>query len=409
MKRYFPFFQWIRHYKKSYLQGDLSAGITVGVMLIPQGMAYAMLAGLPPIYGLYAATLPLVVYALLGTSRQLAVGPVAMVALLTASGLGQFATIGTEHFIELAISLAFLVGLIQFSMGLFRLGFLVNFLSHPVIAGFTSAAAIIIGISQLKHLLGIPIPRGHLYETLVHLFQALEKVNLPTFLLGSVAIAFLWLLKKRHRKFPAPIVAVVAGILSTYLFDLSALGVSIIGNVPSGLPMPALPNLQLDTLQLLLPTALTIAFVSFMESIAIAKAIQKKHQDYSIDNNQELIGLGLANVFGAFFKAFPVTGGFSRTAVNDQAGAKTGLAAIISALLIVLSLLFFTSNFYYLPTAILSAIILVAVIGLIDVEEARHLWQTDRRDFSLFIVTALGTLLLGIEQGILLGAGLYLV
>lgn len=409
MKQYFPILNWLKNYKKDNLSGDISAGLTVGVMLVPQGMAYSMLAGLPPIYGLYAATIPLIIYAIFGTSRQLAVGPVAMVALLISSGVGQLAALGSTEFVALAILLALLVGVIQFLMGIFRLGFMVNFLSHPVIAGFTSAAALIIGFSQLKHLLGINIPRGKVHEIIINVIQNIANINYPTLILGGISILILLSIKKMKRRVPAPLIVVVLGILAVYMFNLTTLGVKIIGEVPSGFPSFEIPNINLNAINLLLPTALTIAFVSFMESIAVAKAIQKKHKDYEIDNNQELIGLGLANIAGAFFKSFPVTGGFSRTAVNDQAGAKSGLAAIISAMLVVLTLLFLTEYFYNLPSAILSAIIMVAVFGLIDIKEAKHLWKTDKKDFALFTTTAIGTLLLGIEEGILLGAILSLV
>lgn len=403
MKQYLPFLDWIKNYKKEDFSGDLSAGLTVGVMLIPQGMAYSMLAGLPPIYGLYASTIPLIIYALFGTSRQLAVGPVAMVALLISSGVGALAELGSAEFIALAITLALMVGVIQFAMGAFRLGFLVNFLSHPVIAGFTSAAALIIGFSQLKHLLGINIPRGKVHETLINVFQNYEAINLPTLMIGAGAIILLLVIKKVGKKIPGPLVVVILGIAAVYFMGLFDQGVKIVKEVPDGLPAFGLPSFDLANMQALLPIALTISFVGFMESIAVAKAIQNKHKNYEVSSNQELIGLGLANIFGSFFKAFPVTGGFSRTAVNDQAGAKTGLASIISAALIILTLLFLTDYFYYLPKAVLAAIIMVAVFGLIDTQEAKHLWKTDRKDFTLFMVTAIGTLSLGIEEGILIG------
>jgi SulP family sulfate permease len=406
MKRFIPAMSWIKGYKKEWLTGDLTAGLTVGVMLIPQGMAYSMLAGLPPIYGLYASTIPLIIYALFGTSRQLAVGPVAMIALLISSGVGALAPLGSQEFMNLAILLALMVGIIQFSMGALRLGFLVNFLSHPVIAGFTSAAALIIGFSQLKHLLGIDIPRGKVHETILNVVENFEAINLPTVLIGTGAIVLLLVIKKVNKKIPGPLLAVLFGIGAVIGLDLFEQGVRIVKDVPGGLDIFALPNLEMGSIQALLPIAFTISFIGFMESIAVAKAIQAKHKDYEVSSNQELIGLGLANVVGSFFKAFPVTGGFSRTAVNDQAGAKTGLASIISALLIIITLLFLTEYFYYLPKAILAAIIMVAVFGLIDVKEAKHLWAKDRKDFWLFMVTAIGTLALGIEEGILLGVAL---
>jgi SulP family sulfate permease len=409
MKKFLPFLEWLPNYKRSDLQGDISAGLTVGVMLIPQGMAYSMLAGLPPIYGLYASTIPLIIYALFGTSRQLAVGPVAMVALLISSGVGALAPLGSEEFIAYAILLAMMVGVIQFAMGAFRLGFLVNFLSHPVIAGFTSAAALIIGFSQLKHLLGIDIPRGKVHETLLAVFEKFGEINVPTLILGAVAIAILLIIKKVNKKIPGPLVVVLLSILAVYFLGLFEQGVKIVKEVPEGLPALGMPAFSLESIKALLPTAFTISFVGFMESIAVAKAIQAKHKNYQVVPNQELIGLGLANIVGSFFKAFPVTGGFSRTAVNDQAGAKTGLASIISAVLILLTLLFLTSYFYYLPKAVLAAIIMVAVFGLIDIKEAKHLWKTDRKDFVLFMVTAIATLILGIEEGILLGVALSLL
>lgn len=400
---FFPSINWIKNYDKKWLSGDISAGLTVGVMLIPQGMAYAMLAGLPPIYGLYAVTIPLVIYALLGTSRQLAVGPVAMVSLLIASGVGHLATAGTDQYIMLAILLAFMVGIIQFSMGLFKLGFLVNFLSHPVIAGFTSAAAIIIGFSQFKHLLGIKVSGEKFLDILSQIIKNIGQTHLSTLIIGIIAIILLFAVKKIHKMIPGPLVVVLLGIMVVYFGGLYESGVKIVGEIPSGLPSFSLFNIDAVSLKALLPAALTIAFVGFMESIAVAKAIQSKHKDYTLDANQELKALGMANIVGSFFQSFPVTGGFSRTAVNDQAGAKTGLASIISATLIVLTLLFFTSYFYYLPNSVLAAIIIVAVYGLIDFKEAKHLFHTDKMDFILFAVAALGTLILGIEEGILVG------
>ncbi len=404
---YVPALSWGKNYRKDWLKGDISAGLTVGVMLIPQGMAYAMLAGLPPIHGLYAVTLPLMVYAILGTSRQLAVGPVAMVSLLTASGVGAIAEIGTDAFLSLAIVLSLMVGLIQFALGFFRLGFLVNLLSHPVVSGFTSAAALIIGLSQLKHLLGIDLARSHHVHEIV--FSAAERfgeVNWYTLAIGLVGIGLIIGVKKINKAIPGPLLAVVFGILTVIAIGLESQGVKIVGTVPDGLPALVLPSFTWAQVEALIPTALTISLVGFMESIAVAKAVQKRHQEYEVVPNQELIALGAANLAGALVQAYPVTGGFSRTAVNDQSGAKTGLASIISALLIVLTLLFLTPLFYSLPKAILASVIMVAVFGLIDVREARHLWRVDRSDFWMLAVTFVATLSLGIEQGILVGVAL---
>lgn len=404
LRSYIPAFGWLKNYNSTLLKNDLAAGLTVGVMLIPQGMAYAMIAGLPPIYGLYASTIPLLIYAFLGTSRQLAVGPVAMVSLLTATGIGAIADGGVEMYILLAITLALFVGLIQFLLGAFRLGFLVNFLSHPVISGFTSAAALIIGLSQLKHLLGINIPRSHhVHEIIINAFNQFAEINWLTFGIGIVGILLIKAIKKWSKSIPGQLVAVVFGILIVWIFGWTAQGVKIVGSIPDGLPSFSMPSFEASHWESLLPIALTIALVSFMESIAVAKAIQSKHKNYKVIPNQELVALGLANIGGSFFQSYPVTGGFSRTAVNDQAGAKTGLASVFSALLIILTLLFLTPLFYYLPKAILASVIMVAVFGLIDFREAKHLWKSDRTDFWMLMATFISTLTLGIELGIGIG------
>lgn len=274
IKAFIPAFDWLPRYNTDLLKGDLSAGLTVGVMLIPQGMAYAMIAGLPPIYGLYASTLPLIIYAVLGTSRQLAVGPVAMVSLLTAAGIGGIAEAGTETYIALAIALALFVGVIQFLLGAFRLGFLVNFLSHPVISGFTSAAALIIGLSQLKHLLGVKMSgTHHVHEIIWQAIEQFGNINWITFGIGIVGILLIVGIKRVSKAVPGSLLAVVFGILAVWGLGLTGMGVSIVGEVPSGLPAFSLPTFSLGTAQVLLPTALAIALVSFMESIAAPKAI----------------------------------------------------------------------------------------------------------------------------------------
>ncbi len=403
MKEYVPFVQWLGNYRQEHLSSDLTAGLTVGVMLIPQGMAYAMIAGLPPIYGLYASLVPLIIYALFGTSRQLAVGPVAMVSLLVATGVTQLAEPGSAEYIRLAILLALMVGVIQFAMGAFRLGFLVNFLSHPVISGFTSAAALIIGLSQLKHLIGVDLPRSsHVHEILWSTAQSFGEIHLVTLVLGGASIAALILMKQWDQRIPGALVVVVATALAVWVGGLHEMGVSIVGDVPRGLPSFEWQTPTMTNLEALIPAALAISLVGFMESIAVAKAMAAKHK-YDVDANQELIGLGLANIGGALFQAYPTTGGFSRTAVNDQSGAKTGLASIISAAVIGLTLLFLTPLFYYLPNAVLAAVIMVAVFGLIDIQEAKFLWKVKRSDFALLAVSFLGTLFLGIEEGIALG------
>lgn len=405
-----PFLSWIKNYGKSQVKGDLSAGITVGVMLIPQGMAYAMIAGLPPIHGLYASTVPLIIYGLLGTSRQLAVGPVAMVSLLTAAGVGVMAEANSLTYIILAASLALMVGVIQWGMGMLKLGFVVNFLSHPVVSGFTSAAAIIIGFSQFKHILGIPLEQTHLiYNILLEIFSSFQLINPSTVAVTIVGIAIIVVSKKIHKAIPGSLLAVLLGIPVGLLLTNQGYDLSIVGNIPAGLPMFVIPELSTGVLITLIPTAIAISIVGFMESMAVASAIQSRHKNYNVIPNQELKALGLANVGTAFFQGFPVTGGFSRTAVNDQAGAKTGMATIFAAFLMILTLLFLTSLFYYLPTAILAAVIVVAVSGLINIKLPVQLWKTDRNDFYMLMATFMATLFLGIEEGIIVGVVLSLL
>jgi SulP family sulfate permease len=406
IKSFLPILDWFPNYNKKWLKGDISAGLTVGVMLIPQGMAYASIAGLPAVYGLYASIVPILIYAIFGTSRQLAVGPVAMVSLLTATAIGSFEGITTEQYISYAIILALLVGAIQFLLGILRLGFLVNFLSHPVVSGFTSAAALIIGLSQLKHLLGVEIPRSHhVHEILINAIDKIGEINWIALVIGIIGILIIVLSKRIKKSLPGQLFAVIFGILAVSIFGLGqgANAVSIVKDIPDSLPNFVIPIFDMNVFELLIPMALTISLISFMESIAVAKAIQTKHRDYKVVANQELISLGLANIFGSFFQSYSTTGGFSRTAVNDQAGAKTGLASIISAVLIIITLLFLTPYFYNLPKAILASVIMVAVFGLIDFKEAIHLFKSNKTDFWTLIVTFLSTLSFGVEIGIGVG------
>ncbi len=400
---------WFRPYHKINLAGDLNAGITVGVMLIPQGLAYALIAGLPPIYGLYAALVPLIVYALLGTSGQLAVGPVAMVSLLIAAGVSQMAESGTETYLELAILLAFMVGVIQLALGLLRFGTVTNFLSHPVLSGFTSAAAIIIGMAQLKHLVGIPIPGDeNVFIIALHAAQNITTFHPITLAIGIGGILVILLAKRISPRLPGGILAVALATGLVFWAGLDNQGVAIVGEVPAGLPSFSLTFLTLEHVRGLLPTALAIALVGFMESIAVAKSIASKN-GYSIEPNRELVALGMANVAGSFFSSFPTTGGFSRSAVNNQAGSKTGLSSLVSATVVGLTLLFFTPLFTFLPKALLASIVIVAVVGLLDFAEVKYLWRVNRTDLALLALTFITTLLLGIEEGILTGLVLSLL
>ncbi len=405
LKKILPILDWLPHYKKQYLPGDISAGLTVGIMLIPQGMAYAMIAGLPPVYGLYAALIPQVVYALFGTSRQLAVGPVAMDSLLVAAGVSTMAVVGSQEYITLAILLSFMMGVVQLAFGVLRLGFLVHFLSKPVVSGFTSAAALIIGLNQLKHLIGVDIERNNnIFKIAYDAFLSFEKINWIAVTMGVLGILLIKGIKKIHQAIPGALVVVVLSILVVKFANLTQVGVKIVGHIPQGLPPFAWPALNTTHFTELIPIALTLALIAFMESISVAKAIQSKHKGaYELDNNQEMIGLGMGNMVGSLFSCYPTTGGFSRSAVNDQSGAKTNLAALISAALIGLTLLFLTPLFYYLPKPILGAIIMVAVFGLIDFKYPKYLWKASKADFLMF-VTAFGvTLGVGIKEGIGVG------
>ncbi len=375
-------------------------------MLIPQGMAYASIAELPVEYGLYAALIPQVIYMLFGTSRQLSVGPVAMDSLLVATIVSAIAK-SPEHYIELAILLAFLMGVIQFLFGLLRFGFLVNFLSKPVITGFTTAAAFIIGLNQIKHLSGVAIDRNSNVILLVRdIALSANKIHIATLGIGVAGILILFLFKKYLKKIPGALIIVTGGTLLMYLLNLQGIDhkVEIVEAIPAGLPPLSLPNLaDYELIKTLIPSALTIALIAFMEAISVAKAIEEKHDDYEIDSNKELIALGLSNIVGSLFSSYSVTGGFSRSAVNDQAGAKTGIASLISAALIFLTLLFLTDLFYFLPKTLLASIILVAVYGLIDFKIPVQIWKTNKLEFLIYSLTLISTLVLGIQQGIVIG------
>lgn len=404
LKKYLPIFDWLPGYKKSWIKGDIYAGITVGVMLIPQGIAYAIIAGLPPVYGLYTAMIPQLVYFLLGTSRQLSIGPAAMDSLIVAAGVGALATIGSEHFIILAILLAFMIGVFQVAFGLLRLGFLVNFLSKPVISGFTSGSAIIIAMNQLGNLLGIQTDRNNqLHIILISVFQEIRNVHWQSFLLGGTAILVLFLMKKYLKKLPSALFVVILGIVVVFFFQLNSYGIKILGNIPRGLPELKIPTFDKKFIEELSGLALTLALIGFMEAISIAKSIEIKHDNYKVDANKELVALGFGNIIGSFFQSFASTAGFARTAVNDQAGAKTPLASLIAAIVVAISLLFLTPAFYYLPKTILAAIIIVAAYGLLDFSMPKKLINYNIRDLIILNATFFTTIFIGIKEGILIG------
>jgi len=400
----FPIIESIKGHKAADWRKDLVAGIMVAVLLVPQGMAYAMLAGLPPIYGLYGGLIPLLLYGLLGTSRQLSIGPVAISALLVLAGVSQIAEPETPEYINLVLTAGLLIGVAQLLLSVIRLGFLVNFISHPVIVGFTSAASIIIAISQLKDVLGISIPRFiHSFETLSYAIQHLGETNIYSLLLSTGAILIIIILRKISRAIPSALLVVVAGTLLVYFSNGESLGLKIVGEVPEGFPVFQAPILNWEIIQKLMPIVFTVTTIGIVESISIAKVIQSKHQNYSLRPNQELLALGVSKIGGAFFQALPTSGSFTRSAINNDSGAQSGIASIFTAIIIGLTLLFFTPYFYYLPKAVLAAIILLAVKSLFDFNEGKHLWKTDRPDFFMMLATFLVTLILGIEEGVMAG------
>ncbi|WP_243456858.1 SulP family inorganic anion transporter [Polaribacter batillariae] len=410
IKKVIPILEWLPNYNKSLFKGDLIAGITVGIILIPQGIAYALIAGLPPIYGLYCALVPQVMYAIFGSSRQVAIGPVAMDSLIVATGVSTLALAGSESYISIAILLALLVGTIQFIMGIFSLGFIVNFLSKPVITGFTSAVALIIGLNQFRNLLGVDfVQSDQVHIILEDIWLQVSTFNLHTTIIGLISVAVIIFFRKINKKIPNALIVVVFGILITKFFGDSMNNVAIVKDIPSGLPSFSIPTFDVEQIRELLPIALTLVMVGYLETISIGKSLEAKQEEYRVRPNQELIALGLSNIVGSLFKAYPTTSSFSRSAINQESGAKTGMAALISVVMVIITLLFLTPFFYFLPKTVLAAIIIVAVFGLINFKEATFLWKANNLDFWLMIATFLSTLFFGIEYGIIVGVGLSLI
>ncbi|QHD48751.1 SulP family inorganic anion transporter [Vreelandella aquamarina] len=423
IERWVPLIGWLRTYHRGLLTRDVLAAVIVTLMLVPQALAYAMLAGLPPEMGLYASMLPLVLYAIFGTSASLAVGPVAVAALMTASALSSFAAPGSPEYIGAALVLAALSGLILIAMGVLRLGFLVNFLSHPVISGFVTASGILIAISQLKHLFGVEASGHNVVELLQALLGQWQQVNVITLLIGLGVWAYLWVCRKHLNGWltklgipaswaglmvkAAPISAVVVTTLLAWGFQLEQRGVDLVGFVPSGLPAMTLPSLDQSLWLGLLPAALLISLVGFVESVSVAQTLAAKRRQ-RIDPNQELIALGMANLGAGVSGGSPVSGGFSRSVVNFEAGAATPLAGAFTALGIVLTTLLLTDLLAFLPTVTLAATIIVAVGTLIDLPAVKRTWQYSRSDGVAMVATLLLTLLHSVEVGIISGVVLSL-
>ncbi|MDG2491494.1 MAG: sulfate permease [Flavobacteriaceae bacterium] len=410
MKSFFPILQWLPKYRKEMLFGDAISGITAGILAIAQGMAYAMIAGLPPVFGLYAAMTPQIIYVLLGTSRQLSIGPVAMDSLIVAAGISAIGIVGIEEYILAAVFLAFFVGIIQVILGVLKLGFLANFLSKPVLNGFTSAAALIIGLSQLKHLLRVDMQQTNkihiLFQEVILNFSETHFLSLG---LGLVGIILIKVFQKINKKIPAILIVVILGTIVMYFTQWHLQGIKIVGEIPVGLPKIGMPKLDKQLIIDLFPVAITLAVVGFTEAISIAKAIEEKHTDYQVDPNQELIAVGSGNIIGSFVQSYPTTASFSRSAIQDQGGAKSGIASLFSAALVLLTLLFLTPLFYHLPIPILAAIIMVSIFGLIDIKYPRQLWKKNRDECLAFLITFIITMTVGIPQGIVIGVLLSLL
>jgi len=424
LARALPILDWGRHYQRSTFTNDMVAAVIVTIMLIPQSLAYAMLAGLPAEVGLYASVLPLFAYAIFGSSRTLAVGPVAVVSLMTATAVGEIAAQGTDAYLFAATLLALMSGVMLIAMGLFKLGFVANFLSHPVISGFITASGLLIAAGQLKHLLGIQVSGNTLHEIAIGVFGNLNNINVATLVIGASVLAFLYFvrlkLKSLLRKLglgprmadvitkAGPVAAVAATIFAATAFDLGGQGVALVGEIPQGFPVPGVPAIDLDMLKALAGPALLISLIGFVESVSVAQTLAAKRRQRIVPN-QELIGLGAANIAAGISAGYPVTGGFARSVVNFDAGAETPAAGIYTAAGIALATLFLTPLLANLPQATLAATIIVAVLSLVDIKAIRRVWSYSRSDFSAMAATILGTLFLGVEAGVVMGVMLSLV
>ena len=418
MQRFLPAWSWLRTYDRSRFQGDGLAAVIVTIMLIPQSLAYALLAGLPPEVGLYASMLPLVGYALFGSSNALAVGPVAVVSLMTAAAVGELAAVGTPEYRQAALVLAGLSGVMLLALGVLRLGFLASWLSHPVISGFITASGILIAASQLKHILGIPAGGHTLVEIVASLAEGIGQTNWPTLVIGVAVTAFLFWVRSRLKPLlvrlgigvrtadslakAGPVVAVIATILAVDLMSLDAQGVSVVGAVPQGLPPLTLPSFDLPLWRELFVSALLISVIGFVESVSVAQTLAAKRRE-RIDPNRELLGLGAANVAASVSGGYPVTGGFARSVVNFDAGARTPLAGVLTAIGIGLTALLLTPMFHALPKATLAATIIVAVLSLVDLGALKRTWAYSKADFAAMAATIALVLLVGVEAGVVAG------
>ncbi len=391
---------------KETLKVDILAGVTVALVLVPQSMAYAQLAGLPPHYGLYASFLPPMIAAVFGSSRQLATGPVAVVSLMTAASLEPLATAGSEGFLIYATLLAILIGLFQVTLGVLRLGVLVDFLSHPVVVGFTGAGAIIIGTSQISKLFGVTAEKAERhYETVYNVIQAaMADTHWPTLLIAILSIGIMVGFKKYKPTWPSVLIAVVVTTIISKVSGFSGNGGAIVGDIPKGLPGITIPEIDLEIFLHLITSAIIISLIGFMEAISIAKAMAARTRQ-RLDANQELFGQGLSNIVSGLFSGYAVSGSFSRSAVNINAGARTGFSSLVTGTVVGITLLFLTPLLYHLPQATLAAIIIMAVVGLIRIEPIKHAWKVEKHDGIVAVITFALTLIMAphLDKGIMVG------
>ena len=421
--RYLPVLRWGRTYSRELFTADLLAAVIVTLMLIPQSLAYAMLAGLPPEVGLYASILPLLVYTVFGTSNTLAVGPVAVISLMTAAAVARVAPQGTADYLAAAMILAVISGLILLAMGAMRLGFLASFLSHPVISGFITASGLLIAASQVKHILGVKAGGQTLPEILMSLFAHLSEVQPVTMAVGLFALGFLIWSRKRLTPLlksrgwaekqaqivarAAPVLAIIATTLAAWGFGLEARGTAIVGAIPAGLPGLSLPVFDPALWAKLFVPALMLSIVGYVETVSVAQTLAARRRE-RIDPDQELLALGASNIGAGLAGGFPVTGGFARSVVNFDAGARTPAAGALTAVGMTLAVFTLTGALYYLPQATLAATIIVAVLTLVDFGALRRVWTYSKADGAAMIVTILAVLLFGVEPGIMAGVGLSL-
>lgn len=424
LEKYLPASAWIKEYSRSKLQVDTMASFIATILLIPQSMGYALLAGLPAVVGLYAGIIPSILYSLFGTSRTLAVGPVAVTSMMTATILAPFTVSSSDHYAAIAIMLAFLSGVFLILMSLLKMGFLSNLLSHPVISGFISASAILIAVGQFKHLIGVQAQGNNLIELGQSMVRHIEDINMPTVILSIISVLSLVLLK-RHLTTTlsklglsentanmlgksGPVIVVVATTSCVAAFSLDSLGIKIVGSINNHLPTIPVEYFTLDTLIDLLPGAFLISIVGFVGSVSVAQSFAAKRKQ-SINPNQELVGLGLANLGAAFSGSFPVTGGFSRSVVNVSAGATTPMTGILTGLLMLFTLLFLTPLFYYLPTAVLASCIVTSILQLIDFKDFTRLYRFSKQEALGLLATFFVVLFISMETGIIVGVSLSLL